>query len=412
MKFAVVGTNFQFVSISQRELVSFSDTKKLEMYSCMEDIGILHGVIVSTCNRSEIYFFFFFEEQISKMKELYLTFFHIEDKNFRVFNKKEKDALTYMFEVCAGLQSLVIGENQILGQMVESMQFSKEQGKCNKILHRLFQEGIRCAKEIHTKFKISEHPLSIAYIGILQLLAHGNIRGKTVMIIGAGNMASLAMQYVFEQHPYKVYNVNRSLKKAMCLKEKFKDLHMLSFDYRYKMLEDCDILISATSSPHLLISKDKLKPRKKPLLCLDLASPRDIDEQLNKIQNITLFDIDSLQEIANSNVKKREEMAQLSRHHIQQRVQDCERWMISVPMDKTIAGLKGRCDEVIESTYALLERKLDLTNREKYILYKTLHASMYRLMKEPIKNLKQIEVEKQKQYKEMVEKLFKMEDMG
>ncbi|BBK61308.1 glutamyl-tRNA reductase [Amedibacterium intestinale] len=412
MKFAVVGTNFQYVPIAQRELVSFSDTKKLEIYACMENIGILYGAIVSTCNRSEIYFLYEKEEQLCKMKELYLDFFHMKDKNLKIFHKQETEALTYMFEVCAGLQSLVVGEDQILGQMAESIQFAKEQGKCNKVLHKLFQEGIRCAKAIHRDFKISEHPLSIAYIGILQLMAHGGIEGKKVMVIGAGNMASLAMQYVFEHHPLKVYNVNRSIKNAMRLQEKFKDIQIISFDKRYEILEECDVLICATSCPHVLICKEKLKTRRKPLLCLDLASPRDIDEQLKYHPDITLFDIDSLQEIACANVKKREELAEASRHHIIQSVQDCEKWMASVPMDKTIAGLQERCDEVIQSTYDLLERKLELTKREKYILYKTLHASMYRLMKEPIRTLKQIEVDKQEQYKEMVEKLFEMEDAG
>ena len=188
MKFAVVGTNFQYVPIAQRELVSFSDTKKLEMYACMENIGILYGAIVSTCNRSEIYFLYEKEEQLCKMKELYLDFFHMKDKNLKIFHKQETEALTYMFEVCAGLQSLVVGEDQILGQMAESIQFAKEQGKCNKVLHKLFQEGIRCAKAIHRDFKISEHPLSIAYIGILQLMAHGGIKGKTGLP-GAGSGA-------------------------------------------------------------------------------------------------------------------------------------------------------------------------------------------------------------------------------
>ena len=99
-----------------------------------------------------------------------------------------------------------------------------------------------------------------------------------------------------------------------------------------------------------------------------MASPRDIDEQLKYHPNITLFDIDSLQEIACANVKKREELAEASRHHIIQSVQDCEKWMASVPMDKTIAGLQERCDEVIQSTYDLLERKTGTNKKRKIYL--------------------------------------------
>ncbi len=161
MDLAVIGTNFYHSSIEKRDLVSFSDTKKLEMYELMDDIGIDYGAIVSTCNRSELYFLYEKEEQLEQLQQVYLDFFHLKKEDIQLLLYKQKQALYYLFEVCAGIRSLVIGEDQILGQMVESMEFAQRQGKMNKILNRMFQDAITCAKQMsRSKVKISEHPLS------------------------------------------------------------------------------------------------------------------------------------------------------------------------------------------------------------------------------------------------------------
>lgn len=410
MDLAVIGTNFYHSSIEKRDLVSFSDTKKLEMYELMDDIGIDYGAIVSTCNRSELYFLYEKEEQLEQLQQVYLDFFHLKKEDIQLLLYKQKQALYYLFEVCAGIRSLVIGEDQILGQMVESMEFAQRQGKMNKILNRMFQDAITCAKQIRSKVKISEHPLSISYIGIQQLLCHGGISDKSIMVIGAGKMASLAMRYVFEQNPKVVYNANRSLKNAISLQAEFPDLVLLPLEDRYEKLQECDIVISATSCPHILLKKEYIGKRTKELTCLDLAIPRDIDPALKDDDMITLFDIDSLQEIANHNLKKREELVEISRSIITDKVEQLEKWILSSHVDHTIASLQEKCDEIVHSTYDLLERKLDLSEREKYILHKTLHTSMYRLMKEPFRTLKQLDESQQTQYQEMVKHLFQMEN--
>ncbi len=410
MDLAVIGTNFYHSSIEKRDLVSFSDTKKLEMYECMNDINIDYGVIVSTCNRSEIYFLYEKEEQLEQMQQTYLDFFHLKNEDMQLMVYEKKQAIYYLFEVCAGIRSLVIGEDQILGQMVESVEFAQSQGKTNKLLNRIFQEAVTCAKQIRSQIKISEHPLSISYIGIQQLLCHGGISDKTIMVIGAGKIASLAMRYVFERNPKAVYNANRSLKNAVSLQAEFPDLLLLPLEKRYDKLQECDIVISATSCPHILLKKEHIPKRTKELICLDLAIPRDIDPHVIEDDKITLFNIDSLQEIANHNLKKREELVEVSRNIIHDKAKQLEKWILSSHVDHTIASLQEKCDEIVHNTYDLLERKLDLSEREKFILHKTLHTSMYRLMKEPFRTLKQLDEKEQIQYQKMVKRLFQMED--
>lgn len=409
MQFALIGMNFQQADITVRDKVSFSDTKKLEMYGIMEDLGIPYGVVVSTCNRSEIYFSYEREEQIEELKNAYARFFHVEDYAHCIQALWGREAVIYLFEVCAGLRSLVVGEDQILGQMMESTDFAAEQGKCDKVLYKIFREAFTCAKRIHSELKISEHPLSIAYIGITQLIKSCGVEGKTVMVVGAGKMSSLAMRYLFEQHPAKVYNANRSMKNMARLKEEFADLVLVPFEDRYEKLPECDIIVSATACPHIIVKAEKTEERTKPLTCLDLASPRDIDPAFREREQVTLFDIDSLQEIASENLEKRKELAERSEQWISESVDEIEEWMKSIVMDPTIAGLQEKCDQIVQSTYGMLERKLDLTEREKHILRKTLHASMHRLIKEPIRTLKSLNEDQQEQYKEIVEHLFSME---
>lgn len=410
MELAVIGTNFKQTKIALRDHVSFSDTKKMQMYAWMESIGVQWGVIVSTCNRSEVYFLYEKEDDIEKMKKLYLQFFHRKEEEIQLICKKNKDALQYVFAVCAGLQSLVLGEDQILGQVVDSVAFAQEQGKMNKLLHKIFREAIHCAKQIKHEVKMSEHPLSIAYIGIMQLVKHCEISNQKIMVIGAGKMAKLAIRYLMEYRPACVWNANRSRKRASQLQEEFLNVKMIPLEDRYQYLDKCDIVISATASPHYLIKKEHVKKRQKPLICLDLAVPRDIDPQLVENEKIKIFDTDSLQQIASQNYQIRQDLVEQANQYILESLQAYDQWKSSIGVDETIASLHKRCDEIVQMTFDVLERKLELTEREKYILHKTLHTSMYRLMKEPLKTLKHLDDTQQEAYKQMLHHLFQMEE--
>lgn len=410
MELAVIGTNFEHTKIAVRDQVSFSDTKKMQMYALMDTIGINWGVIVSTCNRSEVYFLYEKEHDIDKMKELYANFFHIAMNELQFICLKEEDALRYMFAVSAGLKSLVIGEDQILGQVVESVRFAQEQGKMNKLLHKMFREAIRCAKQMKHEIKMSEIPLSISYIGIQQLRKYCGIHQKRVMVIGAGKMAKLAIRYVMEDKPTCVYNVNRSFERMEEIKNEFSNVISIPLDKRYEILTQCDIVISATSCPHYMLKQDGMPFLQHELVCLDLAVPRDIDPILAKQEHITIFDTDSLQSIASHNYSQRQALVEKAYIFIEHYVKEYDQWRTSIGVDETIASLHKRCDEIVQSTFDVLERKLDLTEREKYILHKTLHTSMFRLMKEPFKTLKHLDEQQQEEYKQMLMHLFQMEE--
>lgn len=406
MRFAMMGISYKNTTMDIREQVVFTDTKKMEMYVTLAQLNIRESVIISTCNRSEIYFLYDDEQQIQLVKKSFIAFFPQVEIEAYLFIKTGKEALSYLFEVCNGLHSLVLGEDQILGQVVKSEEFSRVNGSSKKIMNRIFRDAITCAKKAKTQFRISEHPLSLSYIGIQELEKQCGIQGKTVLVLGSGKMSVLAMNYLFEKQVKHVYNANRSVENAKMLVEQFPQLEVVPFVDRYAYISECDIIISATASPHIILKQEDMPKLYKQLYILDLATPRDVDTKIQQSKYVQLFDMDHLQKSASLNNQKRIEKVKDIEKMIEQDVLLCEQWIKSTRVDTTIQTLQERINEVSADAYELLENKLSLSDHEKYILKKTLQTSMQRLMRDPIITLKEADTKKQEAYHEAMKDLF------
>lgn len=406
MRFAMIGISYKNTTMDIREQVVFTDTKKMEMYVTLAQLNIRESVIISTCNRSEIYFLYDDEQQIQLVKKSFIAFFPQVEIEAYLFVKTGKAALSYLFEVCNGLHSLVLGEDQILGQVVKSEEFSRVNGSSKKIMNRIFRDAITCAKKAKTQFRISEHPLSLSYIGIQELEKQCGIQRKTVLVLGSGKMSVLAMNYLFEKQAKHVYNANRSVENARMLLEQFPQLEVVPFVDRYAYISECDIIISATASPHIILKQEDMPKLYKQLYVLDLAAPRDVDTKIQESKYVQLFDMDHLQKSASLNNQKRIEKVKDIEKMIEQDVSLCEQWIKSTRVDTTIQTLQERINEVSADAYELLENKLSLSDHEKYILKKTLQTSMQRLMRDPIITLKEADTNKQEAYHEAMKDLF------
>lgn len=406
MRFAMIGISYKNTTMDIREQVVFTDTKKMEMYVALTQLNIRESVILSTCNRSEIYFLYDDIQQIQLVKESFIAFFPQVEIASYLFVKTGKEALSYLFEVCNGLHSLVLGEDQILGQVVKSEEFSRVNGSSKKIMNRIFRDAITCAKKAKTQFRISEHPLSLSYIGIQELEKQCGIKGMRVLVLGSGKMSVLAMNYLFEKQAQHVYNANRSVENAKQLVKMFPLLEVIPFVDRYSYINECDIIISATASPHVIIKHEEMPKLYKPLYIVDLAAPRDVDVKVKQIEQVHLYDMDHLQKSAALNNQKRLDKVKDIDKMIEQEVALCDQWVKSTRVDTTIQTLQERISEVSSDAYELLENKLNLSDHEKYILKKTLQTSMQRLMRDPIVTLKEADTKKQEAYHEAVKDLF------
>lgn len=411
MNIAVIGVNHNKTPIQIREKVAFTEARKIEATDILLDKGIREVIILSTCNRSEIYIVSkYVDADIRNVKEFYMEYFNAYELHDYFFVKKDRDAIEHIFNVASGLDSIVLGEDQILGQAKEALQFSIEVGSSKKILNKLFREAITSSKEIKSKFRISEIPLSTSYIGIKFLKEKlGTLEGKKALIIGAGKISTLSLQYLGEENLDTIFMTNRTHGKLKKLPVNFSNLSIIRYEQRYDILDKVDILITATSAPHTIIRNQDIKSTKKTLYIMDLALPRDVEESIGELENVILYDVDDLNKISQENMKKREKLSKEATVVIDQKIVDFMEWMKGIKIDPVIKALNNKCKVIQEDTLEYINRKMDLTNREKKIIEKMINSALKRVIREPITNFKQIdEEEKMENYIEMMNELFEL----
>lgn len=411
MNIGVIGVNHNLAPINIREHVSFTDIQKIEAINYFLDRGIEEVVILSTCNRSEIYIQAKnIDEKIKLLEDFYEEFFYAKGIKEYLFSKKNVSAIEHLFKVASGLDSIVLGEDQILGQVKDAHDFSMQLGSSKKIFNKLFREAVNVAKDIKNTTKISHQPLSISYIGVKFLKDKiGKLEGKKALVIGIGKMNKLTIKYLEEEKLDTIYVSNRSHGKIMELENKFKNIVPIRYEDRYKVMNDIDIVISATASPHMVIRYDKMPKIQRKIFMMDIALPRDIDPKINELENIELYDIDNLKYIHDKNDKKRKELAQIGYKMISEKIIEFTEWIDSSKIDPTIESLNDKCLEIREDTLDYIYRKTNLNNRDKKIIDKMLTSALKRLIREPIINLKQTKDKgKREEYIKLVEELFEL----
>lgn len=413
MKVAVVGVNHKLAPIKVREKVAFSEAKKIEATDYFLNNGIEEVVILSTCNRSEIYFrsqILSTEDSISLVKNFYKEFFKIENINEFLFELSGKFALEHLYRVTSGLDSIVLGEDQILGQVREAHLFSMEFGASKKLFNKLFKDAVTTAKEVKQSTKISEIPLSISYIGVKYLKQElGTLEGKKALIVGLGEMGRLAFRHLLEEGIEQVYMCNRNHDKVYDLSKEFPEIIPIDYKDRYECLANVDILMTATSSPHTVIKSSEIKSTKPSLYMMDLALPRDIDPKVKELESVTLYDIDDLTKISMENEQKRQELAKTAMFVVKDKVEEFIVWSDSIKVDPVIKSLNKKCQEIEEDTLNYIYRKMNLGNREKKILEKMLSSALSRVIRDPILKLKSIDEDKKREaYIELMGELFEL----
>ena len=349
--------------------------------------------------------FYLYEDEtfVQVMSDLFNDYFGLTDTKLAGV-KCGEEALVYLFCIAAGLESMVLGEDQILGQLKDAADLSRTLGHSGKELNYIVREAVSCAKRIKTEYKVSEKPVSVCYVGIQELDRVCGISGKHALVIGSGKTAALAIRYLAE-YGADVTVCSRTYQHAKALLKEFPDIQVIAYDKKTEALKNSDIVVSATSSPHLVIRASELSEGKKMAL-LDLAAPRDIEKSAGDICGVTLIDLDRIGGIVKSNQNERAHLLKESQCVIDEYIAETKKWLTSSRMDTTIQSLGKKCDEIVQDSYDYLNRKIDLSDHDRVILKKILKSSLHRLLKEPIEELKNVEENEQQQYKDMVERLF------
>lgn len=400
MKLVVVSVNQSHLNMDQRESFHFRESDKLTFSTQLLDENIDQCVILSTCNRSEVYIIADDLYDKFQLKQLFLNYFNQSDIQLDVFDGIE--ALSHLLKVACGLKSMVIGEDQILHQIREAYEFSKSQKFTGKEMNYIFQTVLGFASSMRSKYAISEHPLSVSYIGCQWLTPQLKPNDK-IMVCGIGEMSLLMLEYLKD---YEIYIVNRTKQKVEpYLSEK---RHYVAFDKRYDYLSEVNVIVSATSSPHYVI-KEELVPNQ-PYIFLDLAMPRDIDVKLKERSNCKFADMDDLQLVSNQELQKRQAICLLIEKEIEVEKQNIFVKLYEMKSDSLIQKMQTRYLDISEETFELLKNKLTLSPKEEYVLRKVLKTSFLRLLKDPVRLLKTKDVNLQEQYIQLVSELFDLND--
>lgn len=421
MEFGYIGINYKDADQDIRDHVSFTDNQKIDFLQEAMEAGICQCMVLSTCNRSDVFFFAPGQQNVAKetgakkpemsafriIRGLYEKMFpDIKEEQMGTYlrEKEGTEALSYLFRVTAGLESMVLGEDQILGQVKDAFELSRTLGCTGKELNKVVRDAVTCAKMMKTELHISEKPLSVSYVGIRQVEEQFGIEGQRALVVGSGKTAVLALKYLYEYGAKAVTVCSRTFSHAKELLKEFPQLAIIPFEKRCEAMEDCDIVVSATASPHHVIRKNQVKLNH-PMVFLDLASPRDIETAIGR--EALLFNLDSLGKIVESNRREREELVEKGQAMIDEALEETEEWLKTTGVDATIESMQQRCEEIVEDSFSYLNRKLELNQREQKILKKILKASLHRLVREPILELKQARTkEQQETYERTLQELF------
>ncbi|MFF2755081.1 glutamyl-tRNA reductase [Psychrobacillus sp. NPDC058041] len=401
----VVGVNYRTAPVEIREKLSFVETELPNaMQALQEQKSILENVIVSTCNRTEIYATV---DQLHTgkyyVKQFLANWFGIplEDISRYLFIHEDDQANNHLFQVTAGIDSMVLGETQILGQVKKSFLNGQENGTTGTVFNQLFKQAVTFAKRAHAETAIGENAVSVSYAAVeLGKKIFGSLNHKHVVIIGAGKMGELAIQNLHGSGAGKVTVINRTFEKAEALASKFDGTAKPMDELQCALLE-ADILISSTGSTDFVIDYELMQfverlRKGKPLFMVDIAVPRDLDPRIGDLPNVFLYDIDDLQGIVEANLVERERAAAQIQEMIQTEINQFNDWVTTLGVVPIISALRQKANRIQEETMASIDNKLpNLTERERKVLSKHTKSIINQLLKEPILQVKELSAVKE-----------------
>lgn len=399
MHVLVTSLNYKSTPVEIREKFTFQEDMEQALLKLRQSKSILECVIVSTCNRTELYVV---ADQLHTGRyytKLFLQeWFEIPKEEFSHYLQVREDehAIEHLFRVTCGLDSMVLGETQILGQVRQSFDLARDKQTTGTIFNHLFKQTVTLAKRAHSETAIGENAVSVSYAAVeLGKKIFGGFADKKVLVMGAGKMSELTAKHLSSNGVSDITVMNRTKEKADELAAKFlgdsKSISSLN-----DSLETTDILISSTGSKDYVLHKQEVmdlvkKRRGRPLFLVDIAVPRDLDPDLAEIDNVYLYDIDDLQGIVNANLEERRQEAEKIELMIEEELVTFSHWLDTLGVVPVITALRSKASTVQEQTMESLERKLSsLTDREKKVIRKHMKSIVNQMLRDPITALKEV----------------------
>ncbi|MSO20650.1 MAG: glutamyl-tRNA reductase [Acidobacteria bacterium] len=399
MHFSLIGLNHRTAPVEVREQLCFQETALPQALQAVASLpGVHEAMILSTCNRVEILARSDAEQgDVTGALVQFLAHYHqrahsqIEPYLYRF---QQADVIRHIFRVASSLDSMIIGETQILGQVKEAYAQARTVGTLRGPLDEALTRAFHVAKRVRTETGIASSAVSVSYAAVeLAKKIFGSLNDKKILLIGAGKMSELAAKHLVSSGGVHIYVTNRSPERAT---EMAAMLHgrAVPFDQMLTHAAQCDIILTSTGAPNYLITmadaQRLLSERKnRPMFMIDIAVPRNIDPAINKLDNIFLYDIDDLQQVVDSNMKERMREAQAAEQIAEQETDKFLKWLKTLEVVPTIIDLQSHLEEMRQQEMTRVSSQLSsLTPEQREAVDALTRGMMHKVLHSPIHHLK------------------------
>jgi glutamyl-tRNA reductase len=421
MQLVVLGLNHKTASVDVRECFSFSEDKiKMALNRLHEYEEISECVLVSTCNRTEMYAvvddaedgFPVMQQFLQRISE---TPLNIEDFFYYV----EDDCIEHLFRVSASLDSLIIGEGQILSQVKKAYSIARDVGTTSTVLNTLFHRAIAVGKKVRTETRIAHSAVSVSYAAVeLAKTAFGDLSTSNVLLLGAGQMGELTAKHLVGKGVKTVFVSNRRFERAAELADQFRGV-AVPFESFMKSAVEADIIITSTGAPHYIIRTWDVahlmqKRQGRPIIIIDIAVPRDVEPEVSAIAGVSLYNIDDLEAVVESNIRLREQEAELAENIIKKELEELLLKFRYLSFRPIMARLTDKAEKIRQREVKRALTKLqDITADERKAIENMSKMIIRKMLRDPMVCINEGAcAQKEDFYLEAILDLFKLETIG
>lgn len=415
MKLLLTGVNHKTAPVELREQLAIAPEQLGEAtHALLEFSGVHEAMILSTCNRVEL--LVCHESNSPELLSFLESYLGVETASLRphIYEYRETDAVQHLFRVASSLDSMVVGEPQILGQVKESYTTARSVGAVQTHLEKLLQSTFAVAKKIRTETQIGSSSVSIASVAVdLAKKIFGSLEGKRVLLVGAGKMSELAARHLLQQGADAIYVANRTHDRAVRLARNFQG-HAVRFDDLYATADQADIIITSTGSQEHIFRREHgqqflHKRRNRPMFFIDIAVPRDIDPEINRVDGVFLYDIDDLQSVAASHLADRAREAQRAEAIITEEVQRFQQRTQAVNATPIIIDLQNSAEEIRQAELRRMQARLQsLTPEQQAAVEALTRGLMNKFLHLPIQAIKAAALEADPVLLEVMRTVFQL----
>lgn len=420
MRVLVAGLNHKSAEVEVREKLAFSGDKLEGGLKALRALPqVKETMIISTCNRVEIYMGV--EEPLEAIRQVkeFISSFHgipagMLEKSLYFYTDTE--AVRHIFRVASSLDSMVVGEPQILGQVKGAFQFALDKKATGVLMNKLMKKAISVAKRVRTETKVAENAVSISFAAVeLARKIFNDLAGKSVLLLGAGEMAELAARHLMTNGVSEIVVANRTYERGCELAGAFSG-RAVKFDIFKQEMIHSDIVLCSTGAPDYVLFKqdvhDIMKERKqRPVFLIDISVPRNIDPKVNGLENVYLYDVDDLQGVVDSNRDERSREARKAEDIITGEVEVFGRWLASLESVPTIVAFRQKAARIGECELERLFNKTGFDEKEREAVRHMAYAIINKLIHSPTAALKE-ETEDRDLLIALIKKLYDLNGDG